>query len=398
MEKALQDVLVLDLTVGVAGPYCTRLLAGLGAEVIKIEAPSEGDLSRKMLPMVGDLDPLECGALYQHLNAGKKSLSLDLESPRGREILAQLAQQAHIITESFAPGTLQRWGLGHASLAQENPALVMVSISGFGQDGPYRDYSSTNLVELAMGGILFTCGAPDREPLQIGGMQAGYLAGLSAAGAALASFYAAETGGVGEHIDVSIMEAVAFALEATTIKYSRDGVIRHRQGNRHGNSYPMTILPCEDGYVGVMLTNDDDWQQFATFMGELALLDPRFARGEDRFRLADEIEALLKSLLAKHTRAELFHWAQERRIPFSMVLTPEELLSDPQNIARQFFSSVEHPMLGEVLHLGGPFHMTASPWKTERAPMLGEHTSAILRERLGLDENAVCELRRAGIL
>lgn len=398
MANALQDVVVLDLTEDVAGPYCTRLLAGLGAEVIKIEARGEGDPCRKLLPLGNDRNPLERGALYQHLNSGKKSLSLNLDSVRGQKILEDLTQQAHMIVESLAPGTLQRWGLDYATLANENPALVLVSISGFGQDGPYRDYASTNLIELAMGGMLYTCGEPDREPLQIGGFQAGYLAGLGAASAALAAFYQAEVSGIGEHVDVSVMESVAFALEATTVKYTRDGIIRGRQGNRHGTSYPMTLLPCRDGYAGVMLTSDDDWALFAEFVGEPALMDSRFARGEDRFRRADEIKVLLRPFLAEHTRGGLFDWAQERRIPFAMVLTPHELLHDPHHRARQFLTPVEHPVLGELTVVGAPFQMTASPWKIERAPLVGEHTTIILRERLGLSDGEIWELVQAGTL
>ncbi len=398
MEHALQDVVVLDLGENVAGPYCTRLLAGLGAEVIRIETPGEGDRARKMLPLVSGNNSLECGALYQHLNAGKKSLCLNLRAQQGRQIFKQLSRQAHIVVESYAPGTLAELGLEYATLAQENPRLVMVSITGFGQDGPYRDYASTNLIALAMGGMLFTCGDPEREPLQIGGMQAGYLAGLSAASATLAAFYQSEVSGAGEHIDVSVMESVAFALEATTAKYSRDGVIRQRQGNRHGNTYPMTILPCRDGYIGLMLTNDEDWELVAAFIGEPALMDPRFARGEDRFQFADEIEALLGPFLAQHTRQELFDWAQERRIPFAMVLTPQELLNDPQHQAREFFTLVEHPEIGQVLQAGAPFRMAATPWKSERAPLLSEHTTALLHERLGLDASEIWQLKQAGVL
>lgn len=382
-RAALDDVVVIDLSHGVAGPYCTRLLAGLGAVVIKIEDPVEGDVARRWEPLLaGPNDSLDRSALFHHLNANKRSVALNIGSPEGRDLLKQLIRNAQAVVENFAPGVVASLGIGYPVLAKENPSLVMTSITSFGQQGPYRDYVSTDLVELAMGGMLFTCGDPKRTPLKIGGMQAGYLAGLNAAVATLTALLRAETTGVGEWIDVSIIESVVSSLEATTVSYSRSGTIRRRQGNRHGRSYPMTILPCKDGYVGVMLGSDADWELFSQLAGAGELLEPRFKRGEDRFRFADEIDAILQPHLSRHTREELFHWAQELRLPFSIVLTPDELLNDPQHRARSFFTIVEHPIAGEVLQVGPPFRMEATPWQSARAPLLGEHTSQVLDEHL----------------
>jgi len=395
--RVLEDVLVIDLSEQVAGPYCTRLLAGLGAEVIKVERPGVGDVARRAEPLT-PVESLECGALFQHLNASKKSLTLDLESPKGRDYLGRLTQQAQIVVESFAPGYLDVLGIGYSSLAQGNPGLVMTSISSFGQDGPYRDYAATDLTCVAAGGMLYLCGDPQREPLKIGGLQAEYLGGLNGAIATLAALWDAETSGKGQWIDVSIMESVVSALEGTTVAYSSGGEIRRRQGNRHGQACPTTILPCKDGYVGITFASDEDWNLFASMSNQKELLAPRHARGEDRLRFANEIEEILRMHFMERTREEVFHWAQELRLPFSMVLTPEELLNDPQHRARDFFTAVDHPVLGEVLQVGAPFVMGETPWRVGRAPLLGEHTEEVLRERLSLDEGEMWALRREGII
>ena len=376
----MAGMLVVDLSSGVGGSYCTCLLAGLGARVIKVEEPERGDVTRGVTSLNPSSDSLEQSALFHHLNGGKESVCLELESARERKLLRGLIRRARVVVESFAPGRMAELGLGYGSLAAENPGLVMVSISGFGQTGPYRDYLATNLVGLAVGGLLYPCGEPGCEPFPLGGFQAEYLGGLTAAVAALAALHRAERSGVGEWVDISIMESVVSALEGATVDYSRRGEVRRRQGNRHGRSYPMALLPCRDGHVGVMTPGDGDWDLFARLAGLGELLDSRFQRGEERWRLAGEIEETVRPYLMARTRQELYSWAQEVRLPFAMVLSPRELLDDPQHRARGFFSSVEHPVAGEVLRLGPPFHMSDSPWCHGRAPMLGEHTADVVEE------------------
>lgn len=395
---ALQGVLVIDFSQEVSGPYCTRLLAGLGAEVIKIEKPGEGDVARRTGPFLAGSNPLERSALFHHLNAGKKSVAIDLSRPAGRDLVIDLIRRAQVVVENFAPGTLSSLGLDYRTCSERNPGLVMTSISAFGQKGLYRDYAATDLTGLAMGGLLYTCGEPDREPIKIGGMQASYLAGLNGAIATVAALLQAELSGQGQWIDVSVMESVASALEATTVDHSRSGEVQRRQGNRHGQTYPMTILPCKDGYVGVMIADDEDWELFARLVDGEELLDSRFARGEDRMRLAADIEGILLPRLMERTRADLFNWAQELRLPFSMVLSPEELLNDPQHRSRSFFQTAAHPEVGEILQVGPPFRMEATPWQCGCAPLLGEHTEQVLRGLLNLDEGEIWGLKREGAI
>lgn len=381
---ALGGIRVLDLSSGVAGPYCTRLLAGLGAEVVKVEPPG-GDYARRLGPFLTgssfgkkDKPGLDHSALFHHLNAGKKSVVLDIQSDADRSTIRSLATRSQILVECFPPGVMADLGLGYESLCRDNPKLVMTSISDFGQNGPYRDFHADEIVHLALGGLLYTTGEPDREPLALAGHQASYLAGLNATIAAVAGLCQAEVSGRGSHIDVSILESVVSVLEATTVLYSRDGVIRRRQGNRHGRSHPTTILPCRDGYIGVMLGGDADWDLFAAFTGLEGLADPRFATVAGRLASADEIDAIVRPWLMTRTRRDLFHSAQELRLPLAMVLSPEEVMRDAQHRRRKFFSTVDHPVVGKVTLVGPPFRMSSAPWISGRAPTLDEHREEVI--------------------
>jgi crotonobetainyl-CoA:carnitine CoA-transferase CaiB-like acyl-CoA transferase len=397
-DGALRDVTVLELSGLIAGSYCTRLLAGLGAEVIKIEPPEEGDFTRKLTPLDDSGDVLENGALFHHLNASKKSITLSLASHKGVNLLRRLIGKAEIVVESLGPGAMDSLGLGFNDLARRNPDVVVTSISPFGQDGPYRDYPASDLILQAMGGLMFTCGDPKREPIKIGGRQTEYVAGLNAAVGTMGAYLAAEISGEGKWIDISIMESVVSILQGTTVAYTRQNVVRRRQGNRHGPAYSVSLLPCKDGYVAVMLPTDDDWEMFARLASLDQLLEKRFAKAERRLRFADEIEVILRPFLMERTRTELFSWAQELRLPFSIVLTLDELLDDLQHQARDFFTAIDHPVAGDVLQIGPPFKMFESGWRIDRAPLLGEHTEQVFREKLGLDEGELWELRQDGTI
>ena len=381
---ALSGIRVLDLSSGVAGPYCTRLLAGLGAEVVKVEPPG-GDCARALGPFLTDLPfpgkddtNLDYSALFHHLNAGKKGVVLDVQSDDDRSTIRRLVARSQILVESFPPGMMAELGLGYESLRRDNPKLVMTSVSDFGQSGPYRDFHASEIVHLALGGMLYTTGEPEREPLALAGHQASYMVGLNAAIATVTALYQAESSGRGEHVDVSVFESVVSVLEATTVLYCHDGVIRRRQGNRHGRSHPMTILPCKDGYIGLMLPGDADWELFTASANLEALADPKFATVDGRLKHAEEIDAIVRPWLMARSRRALFHAAQELRLPLAMVLSPEELMRDPQLRRRRFFSSGDHPVAGKVTLVGPPFRMSRTPWITGRAPVLDEHREEVL--------------------
>lgn len=384
-QTALEGLKVLDLSTYVAGPYCTRLLAGLGAEVLKVEPPA-GDPARQLGPFLANVPQPNHSALFQHLNAAKKSIVLDVESTHDRSTIRRLALQSQVVVESFGPGRMAQWGLDHSSLCHDNPTLITVSISDFGQNGPWCDWRATELTHLALGGMLFTSGEPDRPPLALAGHQASYLTGLHAAVATLAAWFSAERTGQGRYLDVSIIESLVSVLEATTVSYEHDGLIRRRQGNRHGRDHPMTILPCKDGHIGLMIGGDANWDLLVAVSGLAQLADPEFGTPAQRFARADKIDAILRPWLMAHTRSELFHFGQELRLPFAMVLSPEEVLRDAQHRRREFFNVIEDQVVGQLTTVGAPFRMKKTPWKAGRAPSLGEHGPAVLASLDGGEE------------
>lgn len=383
MIKALDDIKVLELEPGIGGSYCGKLLADLGAEVIKVEKPETGDRVRGIGPFAGHEPGVESSLLFQFLNTNKKSITLDIEREEGKHIFRHLARDVDLVIEGFQPDYLVRSGLGYSALSAINPRLVFGSITYFGQTGPYRLYKGSSIVASAMGGLMYITGAPDREPLKIAGWQAEYLAGAHASVGVMAAISAQRMSGRGQHLDVCIMESVASILEHADVYYSYTGRIKTRSGNRHGLIHPMTILPCKDGYAAVIAGGD--WENFVRFSGIEALRDERFNTGEERLEHADEIDELLRPWLREKTRNELFHSAQEWRIPFAMVMGIDELFDDPQLQAREFFNWLKHPVIGDICLPGAPFRMDKTPWQSGRAPMLGEHNFDVYDELFATD-------------
>ncbi|MBI2917561.1 MAG: CoA transferase [Chloroflexi bacterium] len=390
--SALEGIRVLDLSQGIAGPYCAKLLADYGATVVKVEPP-EGEPSRQTGPFPQDIPHPEKSGLFLSLNTNKKGVTLDLETATGADLLRSLVEVADVVVESFLPGYLASLGLGYEDLSAANPALVMTSVTYFGQDGPYRDWQGCDLVAWALGGLMHVTGEAGREPLKAGGTQAEFIAGLHATVATMGAIYFQEATGQGRHVDVSAVESVASLTEAAALTYSYSGHVRGRDGARHHYAYPSTILPCRDGHIFVH--SGGDWEGFCTFLEAPALRDPRYpgARG-----LADEIDALMLPFLQRHTAEELFHSAQLWRIPFSLVQDVGEVMADPQYRERGFFVDIKHPQAGELTYPGAPLQMPQSPWRAGRAPLLGEHNAEVYGEWLGLEAGDVVRLRQSGAI
>ncbi len=366
----LSDLKIVDLSQYISGAYCTRLLASFGAEVIEIENPDKGDILRS------------CD-LFHNLNTNKKSVTLNLESKTGSRILSQLIERADVLIENLGPGKVDC-----QSLFDANPSLVMTSVSYFGQTGPYRNYKGSDIVAQALGGIMKLTGLPEREPLKIAGPQAEFQAGINAAIATMSALFFRDKTGSGQHIDISVMECVASILEGALLSNSYNGTIRERDGSRHPTVYPSSILPCKDGYVHVDASAD--WENFAAFMEmpELLSFSPENLREE-----ADEIDFLLIPALENHSREELFHRAQEWRLPFAMIMETDELPNDPQFQARGFFTNIN-----EHTFAGTPFKMSECEPVTGSAPILGEHNHEIYCDLLGYTKEEVIQLRGMGII
>ena len=389
----------MDLTHHVAGPYCTKLLADFGAEVIKVEHP-QGDAARSLPPFAGDDPHPERSLLFAYLNTNKKSITLDLKSPTGISLLQGLLADTDILVENFAPRVMPSLGLDYESLTDINPSLVMASISNFGQTGPYRDYKAADIVHYALGGLMYIFGSADREPLKHALRQTQFKAGTNAATAALIGWYHRQFTGEGQHIDISIQECVNSALRDTTSLYTYAGSTRQRQPAYTGDM-PRSPVSAEDGYiVPIHFGGAVDWDGVADFIGTPALKDDAFATPESRFNNAQALQEALEEGMTKWRKFDLMREAHKRRGHiYGVVHTPAEVLASEQYAARSYFSDIGHPVIGEATYPGAPFIMSKTPWRASSpAPLLGEHNTEIFCDRLGLSLDDLNLLTASGVV
>lgn len=398
-DRALEGVRVLDLTHHVAGPYCAKLLADFGADVVKIERP-EGDIARSMPPFFNDEAHPDKSLLFAYLNTGKRSVTLNLKTATGKALLERLAADADIVVENFAPRVLPSLGLDYPALRRINPALVMVSISNFGQTGPYRDYKAADIVHYALGGLMYIFGSAEREPLKHALRQTQFKAGANAATAALIGRYHQQFNGEGQNIDISIQECVTSALRDTTSLYTYAGSIRQRQPAYTGDM-PRSPAPTADGYiVPIHFGGAVDWDGVADFIDEPALKDDRFATPESRFANAKALQDALEAGMSKWRKFELMREAHKRRGHiYGVVHSPAETLASEQYKARGYFADIDHPAFGNATYPGAPFIMSQTPWRAASpAPELGQHNKDVLCGKLGLSLADLNLLRASGVV
>ena len=395
---ALEGVKVLDLTHRIAGPYCTRLLAGFGADVLKIEPPG-GEQGRRMAPFFRDEPGPDHSLPFAYLNSGKRSLTLNLKSEEGRDILRSLLPDTDMLVESFAPRVMPSLGLDYPSLREIAPRLVVVSISNFGQTGPYRDYKAADIVEYALGGLMYIFGAYDREPLKHAFNQAQFKAGTDAASAALMALYHQRMTGQGQHVDVSIQEAVASGLRDVVNNYTYTGAIRRRQPNHSGDL--QRLRATADGFL---LPNPGlgaglEWRRFVEFLDLPELDDDRFRTPSARLVNSEELGRILDNHLISQNKYDLFYNSHKQRFIFGIVQSPEEAMDDPQFAHRGFFVEQEHPAMGRVRFPGAPFTLESTPWQPgDPAPSPGQHNDEILYHRLGYSAVHQAHLRSLGVI
>jgi crotonobetainyl-CoA:carnitine CoA-transferase CaiB-like acyl-CoA transferase len=390
-DTLLKGLQILDLADEKAS-FCSKLLADFGAEVIKIERPS-GDASRWIGPFWKNIPHPEKSLSFWYNNTNKLAIALNLEVRWGREIFRQLASKTDVIIETFAPGYLERLNLGYEILSKINPRLILVSVTGFGQTGPYKQYKSCDIIASATGGQMYVCGAPDTPPLKPYGEQSYYVASLFAAIGILIALRGRNHNGRGQHIDVSLQEAVAATLEHVLPDYFYDGVVvSRRQGNSPQNC-SFCLLPCKDGYILLML--EMEWDILVNLLDSEGiakdLKEEKWQEEEYRRQHFNYIVDILTCWTKSHTRTELFELGQLMRLPWAPVSTLEEMVNSPQLLARNFFVSVEHPDLHETKashykYPGTPyrFDIQRSKFNVRRAPLIGEHNTQVYQEKLGL--------------
>lgn len=405
MTAALDGLSVLEVTLGdaaaggagsLAASYGAALLAGLGAAVTKIEPP-RGDALRRAGPFPQDAPHRDHGGLFWSLNAAKRAAAIDLESAAGRRILQRLTDRAAIVIHDAPAQTAEAYGLAYTSLEASNPALIVVAVTPFGQDGPYRDWRAAELQQQALSGLLDLTGEPDREPLQIGPPLAQYAAGQIVAAAALtARFAQRDDGAGGQLVDVSVLESACSIMEHSPAIYQYRGIVRRRTGNWGGLS-GWGIYPCRDGYVGVVSGLGETYQRFRRLIGG-TLLEERFASPAARSQHAADMHAAIVQWLEHRTKAEAFHAAQAQRIPFSALATTADVAASAQLQARGYLDPVAMPGCEAAIMPGPPMLIEGCEWRRGPAPRLGQQTTSLLRDDLALSPAAVVRLRRAGVV
>lgn len=386
-KAALTALRILDLADEKAS-FCTKLLADMGAEVTKVERPG-GDKSRTVGPFWGNTPHPEKSLSFWYHNTSKLGITLNLENEEGQQIFRRLAQRTDVVVESFPPGYLDKLGLGYGSLSELNPGLIMASVTGFGQSGPYREYHSCDIVASAMGGQMYVCGAPDTPPLKPYGQQAYYLASLFAAIGILLALRQRKLSGRGEHIDISLQEAVASALEHVMVRYYYEGIVSRRQGSLHWNN-SFCLLPCKDGHI--LLSPFMQWETLVELLDNEGLAadlkEEKWRDGGYRRQHLDYIIQILKRWTITHTTAELFELGQLMRFPWAPVASPVEAANSPQLNARNFFVPVAYPEANiSLTYPGAPYKFSRTPWKIQqRAPLIGEHNTWVYAQELGFSQ------------
>lgn len=382
MQRPLEKIRVLDFTRVLAGPYCTMMLADMGAEVIKIEKPGHGDDTRHFGPFQNE----ESG-YFIYLNRGKKSMALDLKNPHAIEAIKELVKQSDVVVENFRPGVMKKLGLDYESLKECNPGIIYASISGFGQYGPYSQRPAYDLVAQAMGGMTSITGHPENPPTRSGASLGDMSAALYAAYGIMAALFHRERTGEGQLIDVAMVDSIFALLESNVMRYTVDQIVPERIGSRHPISSPFDIFKAKDGFVVIAVANDSLFNKLAAVMQQPELAeDPRFNTDPLRTKNETELKAIIETWLNSYSVEEAVKLVSEAGVPCSPILTIEDICEDEHTNAREMLIEVEHPVAGPIKIPGNPVKLSHTPAVIKEAsPSLGEHTEAILKDVLKWD-------------
>jgi benzylsuccinate CoA-transferase BbsE subunit len=386
------------------GLYCGKLFADMGADVVKVERPG-GDATRGLPPFrAGTPDPN--GSLpFLYLNTSKRGVTLDVTRPEGRALFLRLARTADVVIETFAPGYLASLGLGYEDLRALNPGLILTSITGYGQTGPRRHDASSDLVASALGGALYVTGEADDPPVTLAGSQAHVAASLCAAAGSMIALFRRGRDGAGQHVDISVQEAVVAVTHVCGVgKWLDDGIIPRRRGAGLFASVPSGTYPCKDGLVYLMVNRPLHWQALARWVHETtgndAVLDPLFeGPSSNRLPYRDLLDTWIRELTARLTVAEAYHEGQRRHIAFTPVNSAPAVVADAQLAAREWFVAVAHAEAGTLRYPGAPYRHARTPWRIARpAPRVGEHNQEIYGAELGLGAAELAALAARGVV
>lgn len=402
MDGILSEIKVLELAHAPSGAFCAKLLADQGADAIKVEPPGKGDPARDEPPFIGGKPHPDTSTVFLALNTNKLGITLDVEQAAGRDLFLQLASAADVIIESYPPGHLLRLGLGYEVLKAKNPKTILLSISYFGQHGPYADYKGDDLIAQAMGGYLYAVtGSADRPPMGTALDQMELTAGRNGVIAIMAALLRRDQTGEGNHIDLSVMEASISTPSGLIHPYSFTGR-NPRRGSGDRNVMDGMHLPTRDGEVTLTTagTGGRPMEVWSEFLGEPRLLDPKFATRLSRQENSQELRDLVAPKLAQWNNLDLMRETMARGLVIGLVQSPQQVLNSPHLAERGFFVELEHAQAGALKYPGpGFFFDGANPMQSIRAaPRLGEHNVQVYCERLGLSNEALERLRTARVV
>lgn len=389
----LDSINVLDLTRVLSGPYCTMLLADMGARVIKIEQPAKGDDTRAWGPPFLEGE----SAYFLSINRNKESVTLDFKQPDGRRALDGLIERSDVLVENFRPGTLTKLGLDYATLAARYPRLVYCSVSGFGQTGPRSKEPGYDAVMQAEGGLMSITGSPDGPPYRLGVAIADIVSGMFAAYGVAMALFARERTGRGQEVDVAMLDSVVALLTYQAGNYFASGSVPVRLGNRHPSIVPYETFAASDGEFVLAVGNDEQWRRFCATAGLPE--DERFATNRQRVTRYDEFRPFVAEKLRTQPRQFWIDRLTAAGVPCGSVRNLQELFDDPQLGVREMIARVEHATIGSMKTLGVPVKLSATPGSVRTAPpMLGEHTDAVLARDLGYSADTIAGLRRQNVI
>ncbi|MEJ2744120.1 MAG: CaiB/BaiF CoA-transferase family protein [bacterium] len=393
--KPLEGIKVLDMTRVLAGPYCTMILADMGADVIKVEQPGKGDDTRQFGPPFQDGE----SAYFLSINRNKKSITLNLKSAKGKEILTRLIQRSDVLVENFRPGTLKKLGFDYEAASKINPRLIYASVSGFGQTGPWSAKPGYDLAIQGLGGIMSITGDADGPPYKVGVSQADLTAGLYAVQGILLALFAREKTGKGQLVDVGMLDCQLAMLSFQAGIYFMTGVSPSRKGNQHPTICPYETFKAQDRYINIAVGNDRLWQKFCALLGLEKICDnPDFATNPSRVQHRDQLFPIIQNEIGKKDSRYWLALFEENGIPSGPILSVDEALAQPQSAARGMVATVNHHKLGEIKQTGIPVKLSETPGEIAGPPpCLSEHTDAVL-ESLGYSGADIQAMRVEGVV
>jgi crotonobetainyl-CoA:carnitine CoA-transferase CaiB-like acyl-CoA transferase len=406
-QGALAGIRVLDLSRVLAGPWAAQLLGDLGAEVVKVERPGAGDDTRTWGPPFvrdGQGAPTTDAAYYLCTNRNKRSITVDMQTPAGQQLLQALAQQSDVVVENFKTGSLAQYGLDYATLSALNPRLVYCSITGFGQTGPYAQRAGYDFLIQGMGGLMSITGQPDGAPgagpMKVGVALTDILTGLYAANAIQAALHARARTGRGQYIDLALLDVGVACLGNQAMNYLHSGQAPQRMGNAHPNTVPYQDFPTADGHMILATGNDGQYARFCAAAGHPEWAsDPRFVRNTDRLQHRDVLIPLLRSATVQRTTADWIALLEKAGVPCGPINSIADVFADPQVRARGLQMAMPHAAGAEVALVANPIRLSDTPVQYREAPpQLGQHTRAVLHDVLHMSEKDIDELQQKGAL